>query len=231
MYVAPFGQGRGQYPAREVPFILQKEVLAQAVSNIASPFFSTFAGSGSFNRTSVAVEMGARTPLSGLVAACAVVVIAWGLGPLFTHLPMPAVAGVLVLVGIGMIQVGEIRLFLHNRIDAAVFGITLFTVAFVGLEAGILVAAIASVGFFVASASKVAMEITHEGDLESVGVKGNLFYASMDGLANHLRAHPSIHTRLDMSRVPYCDTAAIAMLETIKLERHRRGGRLEVVAA
>ena len=63
---------------------LHKEVFAQGVSNAFSPFFSTFAGSGSFNRTSVAVEMGARTPLAGMIAACAVVLIAWALGPFLT---------------------------------------------------------------------------------------------------------------------------------------------------
>src|SRR5204863_7794894 len=59
---------------------LHKEVFAQCIANVLSPFFSTFAGSGSFNRTSVAHEMGARTPLAGIVAACAVVVIAWTIG-------------------------------------------------------------------------------------------------------------------------------------------------------
>ena len=47
---------------------LHKEVFAQGISNLLAPFFSTFAGSGSFNRTSVAVEMGARTPLSDMIA-------------------------------------------------------------------------------------------------------------------------------------------------------------------
>ena len=55
---------------------LHKEVFTQGISNLLAPFFSTFAGSGSFNRTSVAVEMGARTPLSGMIAAGAVVLIA-----------------------------------------------------------------------------------------------------------------------------------------------------------
>ncbi|NIO41020.1 MAG: hypothetical protein GTO41_13115, partial [Burkholderiales bacterium] len=73
---------------------LGRETFAQGVANIVSPFFSAFAGSGSFNRTSVALSMGAMTPLSGLISAGAVVAIAWSLGPLLTFLPMPAIAGV-----------------------------------------------------------------------------------------------------------------------------------------
>ncbi len=168
---------------------LHKEVFAQGISNMLSPFFSTFAGSGSFNRTSVAVEMGARTPLSGMIAAVAVVFIAWALGPFLTGLPMPAIAGVLALVGIGMIQ-GE-RQSLAYRVEGAVFLVTLLSVLFLGLEVGIFVAIASSVAFFVASVSKVDLAISKVGDQEQIVVDGNLYYASLDRLAKHLRSDPS----------------------------------------
>lgn len=207
---------------------LHKEVFAQGLANFAGPFFSSFAGSGSFNRTSVALEMGARTPLSGMIAAVAVVLIAWLLGPLLTYLPMPVIAGVMVLVGIGMIQPREIRPML-NRIDGPVLLITLFAVIFVSLEMGILVAVVASVVFLMASASKVTLAISHRGDAEHIKVTGNLFYASLDRLAKHLHADPTVVTALDLSRVPFRDATALAMIERVKCERERHGGRLEVV--
>lgn len=207
---------------------LHKEVFAQGMSNTLGPFFSSFAGSGSFNRTAVALEMGARTPLSGLVAAIAVVLLAWLLGPVLTYLPMAVVAGVMVLVGIGMIQLREIRPML-NRVDGPVFAITLFTVLFIGLETGILVAVVASVIFFVASASKVRLAISHAGETEHVKVTGNLFYASLDPLAKHLHAHPRAVTSLDLSRVSFKDATAMELIERVKRERADRGGKLEVV--
>ncbi|MFO1321406.1 MAG: SulP family inorganic anion transporter [Burkholderiales bacterium] len=208
---------------------LHKEVCAQGVSNVVGAFFSSFAGSGSFNRTSVAVGMGTRNPMSGLVAGVAVAAIAWGLGPFLTTLPMPAIAAVLLLVGVGMIQWKEIRLVARSRIDSIVCGATVFTVCFVGLEAGILVAGLLSVVFFVASASEVSLDISHEGGHEHIAARGNLFYASLDSLANHLRAHPSNVTRLDLTRVPYCDSAAWSMIDAVRRERESRGGRLEIV--
>ena len=207
---------------------LHKEVFAQGVSNAVGPFFSSFAGSGSFNRTSVALEMGARTPLSGMIAALAVVLIAWLLGPVLTYLPMPVVAGVMVLVGIGMIQWREIRPMM-NWIDGPVLLVTLFAVVFLSLENGILVAVVASVIFFVASASKVKLAISHQGGAEHIRVTGNLFYASLDRLAKHLHAHPSVHTVLDLSRVPFRDATAMEMIERVKRERARSDGKLEVV--
>ena len=210
---------------------LQKEVFAQGISNTLSPFFSTFAGSGSFNRTSIAVDMGARTPFSGLVAALAVVVFAWGLGPVLTYLPMPAIAGVLVLVGMSMIHVDEIRPLLKSRIDAAVGWVTLLTIVFIGLEAGLVVAIAASLGFFVASASKVNLAISAEGDEERIVVRGNLFYASLDSLVRHLRSNPSTHTALDLTQVPYCDSTAWHMIKSIQQERQGNGGDLKIVTA
>lgn len=208
---------------------LHKEVFAQGVSNLLSPFFSAFAGSGSFNRTSVAIEMGARTPLSGIVAAVAVALIAVLLGPVLTYLPMPTVAGALALVGIGMVQPTEARRLLRTGIDGAVFLLTLFTIAFLGLQAGIAVAVLASVGFFVASVSQVQLVVTHQNDAERISVRGNLFYASLDRLAHRLRVDPAARTVLDLSKVPYCDTAAKDLIASVQKQRERHGGRLEVV--
>ena len=206
---------------------LHKEVFAQGISNALSPFFSTFAGSGSFNRTSVALEMGAHTPLAGMIAAGAVVLIAWALGPFLTFLPMPVIAGVMALVGVGMIQSNEIR-HLLNRIEGAVFLITLLSVMFMGLEVGIFVAVVASVGFFVAGVSAVNLAISREGDEERIAVTGNLFYASLDRLAKHLRSDPTARTVLDLTRVPYFDAAAQDMIRKIQAERAHHGGRLDI---
>jgi SulP family sulfate permease len=206
---------------------LHKEVFAQGISSALSPFFSTFAGSGSFNRTSVAVEMGAHTPLAGMIAAGAVVLIAWVLGPLLTWLPMPVIAGVMALVGIGMIQGNEIRPLQH-RVEGAVFLITLLSVMFLGLEFGILVAVVASVGFFVVSVSRVKLSVSRDGDEERIIVTGNLFYASLDPLAKHLQSDPSARTVLDLRRVPYCDAAAQDMIKAIQAQRARHGGQLEI---
>ena len=103
--------------------------------------------------------MGARTPLSGLIAAAAVMLIAGVLGPLLTWLPMPVIAGVMALVGIGMIQGNDFRA-LRNRVDGPVFLVTVFAIVFLSLDIGLLVAIAVSVGFFVASASRVNLAAT-----------------------------------------------------------------------
>jgi sulfate permease, SulP family len=205
-----------------------KEVFAQAMANILSPFFSTFAGSGSFNRTSIALELGATTPLSGIIAAIGVTVLALILEPVLPYLPMPAIAGVLAIVGVGMIKGKEIRRLLSNRIDGSVYLITLFTVVFLGLQPGIVIAMLLSIVFFIASVSKVALVVKHQDGCEYIMVSGNLFYASLDELSHHLHTHPFNNTLLDLSKVPYCDKAAMEMLERIRAQRQANGGNLEI---
>jgi len=143
---------------------------------------------------------------------------------------MPVIAGVMALVGIGMIQGKEIRPLL-NRVDDPVFLITVLSVIFLSLESGILVAVAVSVGFFFASASRVKLAVSREGDKEHIVDSGNLFYASLDHLAKQLRSDPSTRTILDLGRVPYCDASALALFESIRRERQRCGGQLDVVAA
>jgi hypothetical protein len=36
---------------------------------------------------------------------------------------------------------------------------------------------------------------------------------------------------LDLTKVPYCDSAAITMIETIEQERAEHGGSLEVISS
>jgi MFS superfamily sulfate permease-like transporter len=67
--------------------------------------------------------------------------------------------------------------------------------------------------------------------VERIEVTGNLFYASLDALSHHLRQHPAARTLLDLSKVPYCDSSALAMIEAIKRERLENGGRLDVIGA
>ena len=67
--------------------------------------------------------------------------------------------------------------------------------------------------------------------MERIRVRGNLFYASLDDLANQLRTRPSAHTLLDLSQVPYCDMAARAMIESVAMERAQHGGSLQVISA
>ena len=85
-------------------FSPRRELLAQGAANVAAALAGGFAGSGSFNRTAAHVKAGARTRAAALLAS----VFLWGLacvaGPALGHLAVPAVAGIILLIGAGMVK-------------------------------------------------------------------------------------------------------------------------------
>ncbi len=85
-----------------------QEFIGQGLANIAGSFFSAYPTSGSFNRSGVNVEAGARTPLAAMSAAFFLVIILLAVAPLARWLPLAVVAGLLYVVAWGLIDRTEI---------------------------------------------------------------------------------------------------------------------------
>ncbi|PVV26772.1 MAG: hypothetical protein B6D74_00635 [gamma proteobacterium symbiont of Ctena orbiculata] len=190
------------------PINVDKEVFAQGVANSLAAFFSSFAGSGSFNRTAVNLSLGASTPLAGILSAFAVFILIAIFGPLLSHMPMPVIAGTLMLVGIGMIKPSEIARLFSWTGELLVFVTTLFGIVFLGLQTGLIIAFILSVILFVLSASKLEISISKHEESVEIRVEGHLFYASIDQLSSLLKRHRYDSVLLDLSVVSYMDLSA-----------------------
>jgi SulP family sulfate permease len=74
-----------------------QEFIGQGLSNIAGSFFSAYASSGSFNRSGVNYEAGARTPLAAVLSAVFLLLIVLLVAPLVQFLPVPTMAGILLM--------------------------------------------------------------------------------------------------------------------------------------
>ena len=194
------------------PINVDKEVFAQGIANTLAPFFSCFAGSGSFNRTSLNQSLGSRTPLAGILSAGVVLVLVLLLGSPLAYMPMAVIGGTLMLVGIGMIKPKEIARLFSWRGELWVFVLTLLTILFLGLQAGLIVAIAFSILMFVLSASKLDIDI-HQGDgAIHIRAEGHLFYASIDQLSGLLKRHRDESVVLDLSVVSYMDLSATEAL-------------------
>ncbi|MES9946621.1 MAG: SulP family inorganic anion transporter [Candidatus Thiodiazotropha sp.] len=191
---------------------VDKEVFAQAIANTLAPFFSSFAGSGSFNRTALNLSLGAATPLAGILSAFVVFILIEMFGALLTYMPMPVIAGTLMLVGIGMIKPAEISRLFSWTGELLVFVTTLFGIVFLGLQTGLIIAFILSVIMFVLSASKLDISIEKGDESVQIRVEGHLFYASIDQLSSLLKRHRDDNVLLDLSVVSYMDLSATEAL-------------------
>ncbi|QCB97449.1 SulP family inorganic anion transporter [Arthrobacter sp. PAMC25564] len=118
-----------------------QEMGALGVANAACGLFGGFPVSGSASRTPIALEAGARSPFSGVVAAALVVLFMLAVPGVTSFLPSSALAAVVIVAAASIVDVKTlIRLFRMSRREAALLLATFLGVAFVGVLEGIVVA-------------------------------------------------------------------------------------------
>ena len=127
-----------------------KELVGQGIGNMVAGLFGGIAGAGATIRTLSNVHAGGRTPLSGVIHSVALLAIMLGLGPLVAWIPHAALAGVLIKVGIDVIDWRFIRR-VHRapRVDqvlmVVVLALTVFVDVITAVAVGIVLASLAFV--------------------------------------------------------------------------------------
>ena len=117
-----------------------QEFIGQGLANIVGSFFSSYASSGSFTRSGLNYDAGAVTPLSAVFAAIALAIIVLLVAPLAAHLPIAAMAGILLLVAYRLIDFRHIKTILRSsKSEAVVLLVTFFSTLFIELEFAIYV--------------------------------------------------------------------------------------------
>jgi len=81
-----------------------KELIGQGIGNSIGAIFGGIPGAGATIRTVVNINAGGKTRLSGMVAAVLLLVILLALGPIASQIPAAVLAGILITVGIGVMD-------------------------------------------------------------------------------------------------------------------------------
>src|SRR5579872_3278281 len=122
------------------------ELIAQGIANIASACFGGVAVTGTIARTATNVRAGAASPLAGMMHAALLLVFILVAAPLASFTPLPALAGLLIVVAWTMAEKAEFVRLLRDWRSAAVllatFGLTLVRDLTTGIVAGCLLAAV-----------------------------------------------------------------------------------------
>ena len=132
-----------------------QEFIGQGLSNICGSFFSSYVATGSFNRSGINFEAGARTPLAAIIAGLALIPIVVFVAPVFAYLPNAALAGILFLVAWGIVDVHQIRTIVRaSRSDSAVLWITFGATLLLDLDFAILLGVLLSLVIYLHRASR-----------------------------------------------------------------------------
>ena len=123
-----------------------QELAGIGSANLAAGLFSGFPVSTSGSRTAVAFQSGAKTQLTGLVAAALVLVMLLFVPGLVQDMPQPVLAAVVIAASISLFDVAELRrLYRVRKTEFALAVACLLGVAFLGVLEGIIVAVVLSV--------------------------------------------------------------------------------------
>lgn len=218
-----------------------KELIGQGIGNSVAAVFGGIPGAGATIRTVVNIQSGGKTRLSGMVAGVILLIILLALGPLTSNIPAAVLAGILVTVGIGVMDFKGLRAISKiPREEVIVMLVVLILAVVWNLVYAVGVGLILASLFFM----KKMGDITHANSqvtpvkkekawadekglssafLEEVFIKhinGPLFFGFTSEFLSLSKQIPaSAHVvMLRMSRVPYIDQSGLYALEDVLIE-------------
>ncbi|PZV12851.1 MAG: SulP family inorganic anion transporter [Pseudanabaena sp.] len=214
-----------------------QELIGQGIANLVVPFFGGIPATGAIARTAVNVRSGGKTKLSGIIHGVALAVIIMSLAPLAAKIPLAALAGILMVVSLRMIEWEAIGLLMRSTYaDLSVmlltWGVTICFDLVLAVEIGLIAAGalfikrmsdlnLARIPDIEAFPAGVPLELGKE--IAVYRVDGPVFFGAAERFATFLRDEPEVkHLILRMRFVPIMDTTGLVALEDIyrDLKRH-----------
>lgn len=233
-----------------------REFVGQGLANAAGSFFSAFPSSGSFTRTGVNVDAGARTPLAVLLTSLMLLAAMPALVELFAYVPSASISAVIVLVAINLIDPKELERIVRTSVSEGTIAlVTLATALLVGLEFSIYVGVILSLLLFLnrtthpyvgigapdpSTAGRIfrnaeSNRLAECPQLLFLRVDGPLYFGSLDSLRERLRAIEAArpgqrHALMILRSLGSLDLPVAELLIEEARRRRSRGGSLNLAA-
>lgn len=220
-----------------------RELVGQGIGNAVAGLFGGLPGAGATIRTVVNIQAGGKTRLSGMVAGGLLFLVILALAPLASVIPQAVLAGILISVGIGVIDYKGLRELRHMPKSDRVVLLTvlILTVSWqlvYAVAAGLLIAALQfmkNMGEYSAGQFRVD---SHEDDAVSEQssamthvLHGPLFFGNAADIANLRASIPGyvVHLTIDMTDVYYVDHSGVAALEDTMMQLKVEGIEVEFV--
>jgi len=219
-----------------------KELYGQGIGNAVCSFFGAIPGAGATMRTVININSGGTNMISGIVHSITLLLIVLVLAPFAQHIPLPVLAGILVKVGLEILDyrffkiIGKIN---KNElvIMMTVLLLTVFVDLIMAVGAGITIASILAVYQLSKNtriktkpkSSTFDIEIDNI-DIEVIRIDGSLFFGTISMLEEKL---DNIATRkyviFDCKKVTFLDLSALLTLQEIIEKLHERNIKVILV--
>jgi len=219
-----------------------QELIGQGLANMTSALFGGLPVTGVIVRSSVAVQSGGKTRMTPLAHSAALFIIMVAAAPVVSRVPIAALAGLLVFIGLRLLEWRELRkMWKISRFEAFVFVATMLGIVLSDFIDGVLIGVVLSLVHFahtqrelgvssVTDEPEEAARLLGTDERPGVGVvriEGPIFFVSHTGL-EELAARESLPPYLvfDLAGVPLIDVTGLETLRAQIERMHERGTKV-----
>ncbi|MGE8496967.1 MAG: SulP family inorganic anion transporter [Pseudomonas sp.] len=190
-----------------------QEVRAQGLSNMLGPWFCGSLSAGSFTRSALNLQAGARSPMAGVFSALLVALFALLGADLIAHIPLPCMAAGILLICWGLVDIPGIRaLYRVSRSEFLVMLLTLLATLLLELQTAIYAGVLASLFFYLKRTSQPRVKFVQDGDEEVLRVEGSIFFGACHYLQQIIQRSKGERVVIDAHHVNFIDYAGVEML-------------------
>ena len=216
-----------------------KELIGQGIGNSIGAIFGGLPGAGATIRTVVNIQSGGKTRLSGMIAGIVLLLILLVLSPLASKIPAAVLAGILVTVGIGVMDYKGLNVLSKiPRTEIIIMVVVLMLSVFWNLVYAVGIGLLLACLFFMKKMGDIAKDnskvdlLLNEKDLNETS-KANVYVKHINGplffgftsefvsIANKIPESASIII-VDMEKVPYMDQSGVFALEDVLLDLDKK---------
>ncbi|MCP2166366.1 SulP family inorganic anion transporter [Goodfellowiella coeruleoviolacea] len=209
---------------------LDRELVAQGVGNTVSGALGGLPITGVIVRSSTNVAAGARSRASTMLHGLWILVFVLLLGGVLELIPMAALAGVLFVTGVRLVNGGHMRQLLRHG-EFASYVVTVLGVVTLGLVEGVLLGIGVTVLGALVKLTDSSVRVDRDEDDHAdwrVVVRGSLAFLRVGRLVRELRQIPlGQHVVLEL-HVDFMDHAAFEAVDDWRSGYERLGGRVDV---
>ncbi len=229
-----------------------KELIGQGIGNSIASIFGGIPGAGATIRTVVNVNAGGKTKLSGMVSSILLLIILLAVGPAASKIPAAVLAGILITVGIGVMDYKGLRAIPYMPKSEVMIMLVVLVLSSVwnlvfAVGIGLVIASLMfmkKIGDMTGQTSNLKTlaeekEWEDEHDFPKTlkeevyikHIKGPLFFGSTSDFQNLIQKIPDTNAALiiRMDRVPYIDQSGLYVLEDALVELTQKGTKILLV--
>ena len=180
-----------------------QEFIGQGLANVISSFFSSYTSSGSFSRSAINYQVGAKTPLSAIISGLGLMLVVLFFAQYASFLPKPVMGGIIVLVGYNLIDFQQIkRIVKSSKKEFIVLSVTIIGTLFLTLELALFAGILFSLFFYLEKTSKPNIAVLGKSEnglmlnvirdtatkecsqIKVIRIDGSIYFGAVEGISN-----------------------------------------------